>query len=195
MLIKKIAQTLTLTLLSLTLIACNDSQERKQNNSSHSKTPSTKQTTSNKRGNMVSFYDNQFSILKPKAWRIMNDLNEEADMQMGNLKQEAYAIVLTESKIDFDDASLQAYSDLTRGFLSESLKKYKESAPDHFTIQSHPAIKYTLTGNISFLKLKYWHVSIETKDHFHQIVVWSLNSKFEDNKAIYQKVIHSFKIN
>lgn len=189
---KRITHLLFLLLLSLTLIACGDSKQSKQDNAQVSKA---EDKTSNKYGKMIPFYEDQFSILKPKKWRIMDDLNDDADIQMGNLRNEAYAIVLTESKIDFDDANLQEYSDFTRDFLSKSLKKHEENGPQNFTINGNPAIKYVITGKIGFLKLKYWHVSIDTHDHFHQIIVWSLNSKFEKNQATYERVINSFRAN
>lgn len=188
-------QLLLMSLFSLTLIACGGSKETETHSKKDRKATITKSLGLNKTGKMVTFYEDQFSILKPKKWRMMNDLNEEADLQMGNVRKEAYAIVLTESKMDFEDASLQDYSDLTRGFLSENLKKHEESAPEKLTINGYPAIKYSITGNIDFIKLKYWHVSIEAGDHFHQIVMWSLNSKFEKNQATYNKVIQSFKAN
>lgn len=188
-------QLLIVMTLSLTLTACGGSKETETHAKTKDKATATKNQNSQKSGKIVPFYDDKFSILKPKKWRLMNSLNDAADLQMGNLLKEAYTIVLTEPKIDFDDTSLQDYSDLTRGFLSESLKNYEESAPENITINGYPAVKYTLTGSIEFIKLKYWHVSIDAKDHFHQVILWSLNSKFKKNEATYNKVIKSFKAN
>lgn len=190
---QQIHRLLTLLFLSFTLVACGDSKQSKQDNNSPASNAEDK--ISNKYGKMMPFYEDQFSILKPKKWHTMDNLNDDADIQMGNLKDKAYAIVLTESKIDFDDANVQEYSDFSRNFLSESLKKYEESEPQNITINDYPAIKYIITGRIGFIKLKYWHVSIDTRDHFHQIIVWGLHSKFEKNQAIYEKVINSFKAN
>ncbi|MEM7565144.1 MAG: hypothetical protein AAF353_19195 [Pseudomonadota bacterium] len=142
----------------------------------------------------VVFLNGAFSVVKPASWLTMDDLNDEADLQMGNIFKEAYVIVLTESKQDFENIGLHEHSDLTRSGVKEVLKNYQESPPENFDIGGYPALRYQLSGSIDSLKIVYWHVTIETNDHFHQMLLWSLPSKFDGNKADFSAVIQSFKV-
>ena len=141
----------------------------------------------------VEFLNGAFSVLKPASWLTMDDLNDEADLQMGNLFKEAYAIVLTESKQDFENIDLQGHSDLTRANVKEVLRNYQESQSEALDIRGYSALRYRISGSIDNLKIVYWHVTIETTAHFHQMMLWSLPSKFEGNEADFNAVIQSFK--
>ncbi len=142
----------------------------------------------------VNFLNGSFSVIKPASWSKMDDLNNEADLQMGNYSKEAYAVILTESKLDFDEITMQGHSDLTRVFLEESLENYQASEPEVINVGNFQALRYRLSGSFDGIKIVYWHVTLETKDHFHQVLLWSLPSKFSDNEADFNSVIQSFKV-
>lgn len=188
---KSVTQLITTLLLTCMLIACGESDRQSNDTSDKKNTPNEQ----SKQDNMVSFYNDNFSILKPNTWKTMHDLNEEANIQIGNASKDVYAIVLTEDKVDFYNASLQDFSDITRNIIEKKIKKFKESPPEKLTINGLAALKYTLTGSINLIELKYTHVSIETEDHFHQMVLWCLASKFNKNESIFNDVIQSFKAN
>ena len=50
----------------------------------------------------VEFLDQSFAVEMPASWSLRSDLNDVADLQMGNPFKEAYAIVISENKMDFD---------------------------------------------------------------------------------------------
>ncbi|GAB1266683.1 hypothetical protein [Aurantivibrio infirmus] len=143
----------------------------------------------------VSFLNNKFSVIKPASWSIRTDLNDAADLQMGNLFKEAYVVILSENKDDFEDITLEEHSALTKSYISESLENYKETEPENNLSKKYKMIRYQISGTIEGLNVIYWHVSVETDHHFHQLLFWSLNSKFESNAADYNSVIQSFKAN
>ena len=154
-------------------------------------TPSLKETR--KSSEIVEFIDGQFYVLKPASWSILDNLNDEADLQMGNLSQEAYCIVMSESKIDYDNSfTLEKYSELTSGFILEALANPTLSEAENMILNGQPAVKYELIGSINGIRVRYWHVSINTESHFHQVILWSLPSKFERNRADYEAVLNSF---
>ena len=72
----------------------------------------------------VEFLDNSFAVIKPASWSLRDDLNDVADLQMGNPFKEAYAIIISENKMGFDNISLEQHSDLTRSALERGLKNY-----------------------------------------------------------------------
>jgi hypothetical protein len=141
----------------------------------------------------VEFLNNAYSVTMPASWSLRSDLNDVADVQMGNAYKEAYVIVISENKMDFEKLTLEGHSDLTRSSIKQGLKNYKESAPEYLSKGNFKTLRYRLTGSIEGLNLVYWHVTIESKIYFHQMLLWSLKSKFPDNKADDETVIHSFE--
>ncbi len=140
----------------------------------------------------IEFLNNKFAISIPASWSTLNDLNEMAEIQVGNLFKEAYTIILSENKMDFSDMTLQLHSDITRSLIQEGLENYQQSAPEQIKVNNYPAIRYQLSGTVDGTNVIYWHVTIETDDYYHQLLLWSLKSKFDGNKADFNSVINSF---
>jgi len=141
----------------------------------------------------VEFLDQSFAVTMPASWSLRSDLNQVADLQMGNPFKEAYTIVISENKMDFDEITLAEHSDITRSMIRQGLKNYHESGPEEFDIDGNPALRYRLTGSVDGLNIVYWHVTIETENHYHQMLLWSLKSKFAENEADFDSVIQSFE--
>ena len=141
----------------------------------------------------VDFLNESFSVLMPASWSLKSGLNDQADLQMGNLFKEAYTIIISENKMDFDDISMEEHSNLTRSMLQRGLKGYQESSPELLNMGDIQGLRYQLTGNMDGINLVYWHVTLETENHYHQMILWSLKSKFSDNVPDFDSVIHSFE--
>ncbi len=147
-----------------------------------------------KKPQTIKFLDESFSVLKPSSWSEKSDLNDQADLQMADYYKEAYVVILSENKHDFDDITLEGHSDLTRSSIRDGVKNLRESEPETFRIGKIPALRYRLSGSVEGIKIVYWHVTLETKNHFHQILLWSLPSKFSSNENDFNAVIQSFKV-
>ncbi len=142
----------------------------------------------------IVFWDGSYTIEKPASWNEMDDLSDEADVQMGNELREAYLVVLTESKSDFVDGfDLQSFSDLVRSSLTDGTDAYTETGPEVIQINGMPAIRYEIDGEIDNLRLKYWHVCIDTGEDYHQVLAWSLPSRFERNAADFAQALMSIR--
>lgn len=141
----------------------------------------------------IEFLNNSFAVIKPASWSLRSDLNDVADLQMGNSFKEAYAIIISENKMDFENLSLEGHSDITRSLIKEGLKHYQESDPEYLNNGSFRFLRYRLSGNINGVNVVYWHVTLETEEHFHQMLLWSLKSKFSKNEADFNAVIQSFE--
>ena len=147
-----------------------------------------------KKPERITFLEDSFAVIKPANWSVRSDLNEVADLQMGNSFKEAYVIIISENKMDFDHLSLERHSGITRAALREGLKNYQESAPEYLDNVEYPVLRYRLSGNIKGVNVVYWHVTIETQAYFHQMLLWSLKSKFSKNEADFNAVIQSFEV-
>ncbi len=147
-----------------------------------------------KKPEKISFLEDSFAVIKPASWSLRSDLNEVADLQMGNPFKEAYAIIISENKMDFEDLALEEHSNITRSSLREGLKNYSESDAEYLDIVEFPTLRYRLAGNVNGVNVVYWHVTIETQSYFHQILLWSLKSKFSKNEVDFNALIQSFEV-
>ncbi len=142
----------------------------------------------------TAFLEGRFEILRPASWSLLSDLNDAADLQMGNLFREAYCMVLSEARMDFsDDMTLAAFSDRTREILLGSLEDARTEGPETLVLGGQPALRYVLQGSVDRVRIRYWHVAIATPTHFHQVVLWSLPSRFERNRADFEAVLASLR--
>ena len=141
----------------------------------------------------VVFLDESFAVIMPATWSLRSDLNDSAELQMGNSFKEAYAVILSDNKMDLDDLSLDEHSNLTRSFISSGLRNYEGSDPDYFYVGEFEAVRYRLEGIIDGIHAVYWHVTIETDEYFHQILLWSLKSRFSKNEDDFESVVQSFE--
>jgi hypothetical protein len=137
--------------------------------------------------------DGRSQIILPKGWKEYRKLHDNAEIQAAHLKKESYVIVLSENKEDFDEMTLEKHSKLTRTGILESLKKPTINRLPDLTINGRPAIQFEISGVINNIKIVYLHTTVETNEYFHQILAWTLKSKYNDNKESLQKVIKSFK--
>ena len=78
-------------------------------------------------------------------------------------------------------------------YFKQGLKNCHESNQEFLDIGGNRAVRYRLTGTMDGLNIVYWHVTLETEDHYHQMLLWSLKSKFSKNKADFDSVIQSFE--
>lgn len=143
---------------------------------------------------VVEFFDGHFSAMKPGSWSMLTDLNDEADLQMGNKLKEAYCVVLTESKDDFAEGySLEEFGEVTRQGLLSSLADATVEGPESMTLNDQAAIRYELVGTVDRVKIKYWHVVVDSESHFNQVLLWSLPSRFDRNRGDFEAVLSSLK--
>lgn len=138
--------------------------------------------------------DKKFQITVPGAWEEEKSLHEKADIQAAHRPSNVFVIVLTESKEDFDGMTVQKHSDLTRGSLMESLKDSQETGPKTLAINGYPALQYEIRGVFDgYLKVAYLHTTVETPNHFHQILVWTTASAFDKNRPTFEKIAGYFR--
>ena len=124
----------------------------------------------------------------------MDDLNDEADVQMGNLFMEAYLIVLTQAKTDLDvEYELEEFSEALSAPIAGGLTELRIQKPVALKINGYPAIKRVIEGRFEGLPVIYWHVSLDTEVDYHQIIVWSLKRYFPINEPFFRSAIYSIR--
>ena len=186
---------LTPLLLIITITACGETKNSSSNNNTSTNTAESQQTQTEVKGKVIKSQDGQTQVLAPKSWSIQKDLNDVADLQIADVSKENYLIVISEPKSDFDNISVEKYSEMTRGFILDSIQGGKLSEPKNLTINGSPALQYQITGSVDGINIVYLHTSVEGSDGFHQVLAWTLPSRLDKNGPVLESVINSFQEN
>jgi hypothetical protein len=143
--------------------------------------------------------DGSLEITVPGSWTDDNagsrKLNDQAALQASQRAGELYVIVLTEDKADLADMDLKKFSEITRGSQLQSMKNGVEEGPKERKINGMPAIEYVLKGSVDNANVVMKHVSVDGDKRYHQVLVWTLKSKWDAEKGSLDKVIESLKEN
>ncbi|HVF88941.1 MAG TPA: hypothetical protein VNH22_02665 [Blastocatellia bacterium] len=142
---------------------------------------------------VITSSDGLSRITLPPGWKQEQELHEQADLQAADRANEMYVIVMSESKEDFRDMTVEKHSEFTRSALTEKLESPELSEPEKVTVDGLPGTQYEIRGGVDNLNIAYLHTTLESPTHFHQILAWTLKSRFDKNRPVLDAVIHSFK--
>jgi hypothetical protein len=138
--------------------------------------------------------DGKYQLTVPGDWRADAELHKEAIIQASNRLSEMYVIVLSDSKEDFaDDMTLLRFTNLTRDNMKGNIISPEITDPIATGIGGHPALEYELRGTVGGVKVAYINTTVETATHYHQVLTWTLPSRFDKNQATLREVTRSFK--
>ncbi|WLQ13362.1 NINE protein [Hahella aquimaris] len=145
--------------------------------------------------NVLRSADGRLSLSVPGRWKKMDDLNEEASLGAGNLFDDAYALILEESRADFEDGyTLTDYSELIVSLMQESLVNHRtlgEWRP--LVVNGLPARQVALTGSVDGVKVTYLITTVMGEENFYQVLGWTLASRYDNKSEQLQAVAASFK--
>lgn len=138
--------------------------------------------------------DNKYQVSASSDWKDADGtLNDEADLQINNLKKEKYFIALLEPKEDFTDFSLEAYYDLITEPFMASIDNPNQGDVKEVTINGNKGLQYTLEASIDNINIVYFITVIETPTHYGQLMAWTIKSKWDEHKDEYKNLLDSFK--
>ena len=138
--------------------------------------------------------DGNSEVSVPDAWRELSNLNDEAKLEAGNPTLEEYLIVLTEAKTDFAiPITLERYAEINLGTLRRVVQGATVSSPTKLTVDGRNAVQYEVRGTVDLLNIVYLVTYVDGRKHVHQIVAWTLGSKYSSNKSRFEQVAKSFR--
>lgn len=145
-----------------------------------------------------------YSLELPSFLNKANGINEDASLEYQNLFKEFYTIVIDETKKEFNDAidsydfgeeyqkNLTGYSKIVFDSFEMGLEII-ENKDGSVKVGEMNAIRKTMDAKIDGLDV-FYHVSIiEGKDHYYQILSWTLLNKKEEYKSMMVDIEKSFK--
>jgi hypothetical protein len=138
--------------------------------------------------------DGKCQLTVPRNWSVQKDLNDDAVIQAGNLRAEQYAVVISDTKVDFtDEMNLLGITELVRNGLAETVPDpiFSENKP--VTVNGYSALQFEVSGSVDKIRARWIYTIVDSPKNFHQIIAWSLASKYEANKPVFLEVINSFR--
>lgn len=137
--------------------------------------------------------DKKFSILLPKGMQSTTVLHEDATLQGVNSKDELYLLLFDEAKTIFGGSGLEGYLDIVRNQMKGRFADAKITDPVSLKIGGHKALEIEISGTIDDIDVTYLLTVIETKEHYHQVIMWSESKRFEEHKQVMQVTTRSFQ--
>lgn len=141
----------------------------------------------------ITAVDSLCQISVPSDWIVRDDLTDAANLQVSDVGGQQYLIVLTESKLDFSEMTLENYLHSTTENILSSLNDSTVSDTVRLTINGKPALQVEIGGRIEHVNLTYAHTVVEDQDYFYQVMTWSGRSSFDQRKALTNQILQSFK--
>ncbi|MCR2804152.1 RDD family protein [Paenibacillus soyae] len=136
--------------------------------------------------------DGKFQVTADDSWSLQDDLHDEADLSIGNMFAEKYMVVLTQPKSDFDaDFTLDDFSGQVVNSFAEG--RALPIVPYPFDGGMYKSEQFTFVENVDGYSVTYLVTSIETEEHYHQVIVWTLAEKYERLKQELTELIASFQ--
>lgn len=156
-------------------------------------------------GNNASGGDKEEKIFTSKDWQVQLTLdkgwvedpalNEQAILAVSERKNEKYVIVNSFLKSSLaDDATLDDFKVIFTNNINLSITNAEESNNKTINVASTEAELFEITGEAQKVKVHYLVALLEKGGSFYQIITWSTQSKFEDNKQELLQAIESFKV-
>jgi hypothetical protein len=179
-------------ILSCLYLGCGGAKEQTATPQASS-TQKTEQAPSEESGKTIVSSDGVSSVSVVGGWQQATGLHKKAQLQLKNPIRDLYFVVFSEKKENYADVSLEEHAKITREHLLETLQSPTMSAPVKLTINGNPAIQHEIRGFAGNVKIVYLHTDVEGPYYYHEIVAWTLDKSFHQNKYGLQNLINSFK--
>jgi hypothetical protein len=137
--------------------------------------------------------DGKIKVTVPGTWTKLPELNKQASLQVGNKSKEVYLIVITDTKADLENLTLEKHHDLTRDRMFQKMKNTSATEPVSLTIDGHPAMQDELTGTEKGTDVVFLHTTVDEGDHFQQILAWTLKLRWQKQDELLREVTGSFR--
>ena len=136
--------------------------------------------------------DGKIKVTVPGTWTKLPELNKQASLQVGNKSKEVYLIVITDTKADFDNFTLEKHHQQTRDRMLQKMKNASATEPVPLTIDGHPALQDELTGTEKGTNVVFLHTTIDDGDYFQQTLAWTLKSRWEKQNQLLREITRTF---
>jgi hypothetical protein len=122
--------------------------------------------------------DGLYAITGAPGWRVLELKSADATLQVGNLIAEEYLIVIPDAKAELgEEFGLQEFAEAASEQTAASVENGESGELVALEIGGRPAYRRGLRGVIEGNDISYSLTYIEGKDHFYQIMAWTLTDR------------------
>lgn len=136
--------------------------------------------------------DGKLKVTTSGFWVQRTDLNKRASLQASRKDKELYVIVISYPKSTDSPMTLEQRHQTMRDQMTKDMANSSATTPVSITIDEHPALQDEITGTQKDSVLTFLHSTVDDGDSFHQILAWTLKSRWDANKAELADVTSSF---
>jgi len=136
--------------------------------------------------------DKATQVTVPSDWSVL-ELNDVAEIEVGNAGESAYLIVINELKEDLFGWNLEKHSRVTLGGLLGTLSFPTVNGPKSLKIGGSPAVQYEVSGALEGQKIIYIHTTVDGPNRLSQILAWTIPSRVETVRPKLMKAVESFR--
>ena len=138
--------------------------------------------------------DGKCQLTVPGSWSVQKDLNAEANFQAGNPLAEQYAIIISEAKVDFPPkTNLDGYTEIIKQTATETTVDPVFSEVKTIVVNGYPARQFELSGAVDDIKANWIYTLIEGEKNYHQVLMWTLDTRYKANKPVFLETLNTFK--
>jgi Tfp pilus assembly major pilin PilA len=133
-------------------------------------------------------------IRLPSNWKQLPELTETGSVEYGNAHREQYALVISEPKADFSSTvDLPAYNEIVMNQnYQDKLTGLNLEFMGQVSFNGLKGFKYIVRGGVDNIRVVYLHTVLEGKDHFHQVMFWTLPTRWADSAEVYEAALTTF---
>ena len=137
--------------------------------------------------------DNVTRMRVPTSWKKHPELNDTAGMEYANLPREQYLIVTSDSKAHFtSSADVFGYNVYLERNLRNSVENLQVKYLGEVKINGMIGLKYEIRGEVDNIKIVYLQVTLEGENHFHQLLFWTVPTRWRANLESFEEALVSF---
>src|SRR2546430_1875583 len=136
--------------------------------------------------------DRKIKVTVPGTWTKLPELNKQASLQVGNKSTQMYLIVITDTKADFNNFTLEKHHQQTCDRMLQKMKNASATQSVSLTIDGHPALQDELTGIEKGTNVVLLHTTIDDGDYFQQTLAWTLKSRWEKQNQLLREITRTF---
>ncbi len=142
-------------------------------------------------------YGYMYYFSKPDFMSRTYQLNDDADLQLQNTAKETYSLVIIEPKDLFANlgatlGGIRDYYDLVEEPLSAGSTEVGEV--QELEVNGNPALQSEIIAPFDQVEIAYLLTVVETRDHYAQILCWTLKKNQELYFVDFRKMAASFRI-
>ncbi|HBL84763.1 MAG: hypothetical protein A2Y17_01765 [Clostridiales bacterium GWF2_38_85] len=130
---------------------------------------------------------NSYKITVPYSWHEIDELNENADLCLGDSKQSQFLVIILDYKEDFEmNFSIEDYFALSRDSILASNNGSLLISGDE------DALNFIISGVSDGVKVCFYVSIKEDMNNFYQLVFWTTERQFYETEIVFQNITDSF---